>query len=121
MEEGDSTHRQTYVAVLNELGEVYLGRNQLPEVLRLVQRAGEIDDRNGRGGGAGRLVARQNAAVVMMYMGEVRASLAEREIINRRLQEVESAGQESLAYPATMQCCCCVWDVPRRPCRRSRE
>ena len=99
MEDGDSTHRQTYVSVLTELGQIYLGRNQLPQALQMVQRSGEIDDRNGRGGGAGRLIARQNEAVILMYMGEVSASLAAREIINRRLREVESAGQASLAYP----------------------
>jgi serine/threonine protein kinase len=98
MEASGSTHRQTYVAVLTDLGDVYLARNQPREVLRIAQLAGDVHDRNGRGGTAARLVSRQNAAVALSAMGETRAALAEREIINQRVRELESSGEEPFPY-----------------------
>ena len=98
LEVDDNTHSQTYVSILTELGGIYLTRNQPREVLRIALLAGEIHERNGRGDTSARLSARQNAAVALNAMGETRSALAEREIINQRLLDLESLGQEPLAY-----------------------
>lgn len=98
MESSGSTHRHTYTSVLVDLGDVYLTRNQPREVLRIAQLAGEVHERNGRGGTAARLISRQNAAVALVAMGETRAALAEREIINQRVRELESSGEEPSPY-----------------------
>jgi serine/threonine-protein kinase len=98
VEESGNTHHVIYSMVLTDLGEVYLARNQLREVLRITQLIGEIQERNGRGGTSARLMVRQNAAIALISMGEVRAALTEREIINQRVRELESPGQEPFAY-----------------------
>ncbi|MEP7245842.1 MAG: protein kinase [Gammaproteobacteria bacterium] len=99
LESSGNTHRQIYVSVLIDLGSFYLERNQPSEDLRLLQLAGAIEDANGRGGTAARLLIRQNAAVALSSMGEVRAALAEREIINQRMQAFDSAGQQTATLP----------------------
>jgi serine/threonine-protein kinase len=94
LEADNATHLQTYASILTDLGILYFGRNQPRELLRMSQLAGENLDRNGRGGTSGRLIPRQNAATALFAMGEVRASLEERETINRRLLELSSVDQE---------------------------
>ena len=98
IEADDGTYRQTYASILTDLGIVYYSRNQPREFLRIEQLVGEIQDRSGRGGTSGRLIARQNAASALNAMGEVRQALAEREIVNRRLLELSSVDQEPLQY-----------------------
>src|SRR5262249_41869633 len=89
---------EDYVAAMADRGAVYLGRNQLREVLRITQQIGAIHDRNGRGGTATRLIIRQNAALVLADMGEVSGALQEREIIQQHLHDVESPGEEPFPY-----------------------
>ena len=96
--EDDHSTGQTYESVLTDLGILYYGRNRPRELLRIAQHVGELQDLNGRGGTAGRLVARQNAATALYAMGEARASLMERETVNRRLLELSSVDQEPLQY-----------------------
>jgi tetratricopeptide (TPR) repeat protein len=99
LEADDSTHSQTYLSVLTDLGQIYFARNQPREMFRIAELIGAIHDREGRGGTDARLIARQNAASALNAMGETRAALAEREIINRRLLEVDSPDQEPLLIP----------------------
>jgi serine/threonine-protein kinase len=99
LEADGSTHRQAYVSVLTALARIYMDRNQPRDALRLAQLAGDIHERNGRGGTTSRLTSRQNVAVALGAMGETRAELVEREIINQKVRELESAGQEPLFYP----------------------
>lgn len=98
LERDGSTHRPEYVAVLSDLGNLYLARNKLAEALRIEQLTAQIHDRNGRGGTTSRLLARQNIATILSAMGEPGAALAEREMINRRLHEFESSGEETVVY-----------------------
>ncbi|MEN3353947.1 MAG: eukaryotic-like serine/threonine-protein kinase, partial [Betaproteobacteria bacterium] len=98
LELNGSTYRQIYVEVVEGLGEVYLARNQLRDALQIDQLAGRVLDRSGRGATSARLVARQNVAVLLSAMGESRAALAEREIINRDAADVEGPGEEPIPY-----------------------
>jgi eukaryotic-like serine/threonine-protein kinase len=94
MEDSRDTHREMYTNVLNELGAQYIARNRPQDMLRMMQLIGEIHDRNGRGATSNRLATRQNAATALNAMGETRAALAEREIINRRLAEMAGPDEE---------------------------
>ncbi len=98
VEADGSTDRATYVYLLDELGNIYLTRNQPREVLRIDLLVGAILDRNGRGGTATRLMYRQNEAVSLEAMGEIGAALAQREAINQRMHELETPGQEPFPY-----------------------
>jgi eukaryotic-like serine/threonine-protein kinase len=89
LEADGSTQRQTYLSVLSELGQIYSSRGQPRELLRISQLIGETQDRTGRGGTSARVVSRQNAATALNSMGEPRAALAERIIINERLEAIE--------------------------------
>jgi eukaryotic-like serine/threonine-protein kinase len=99
LQHNDGARRPIYVQVLSELGELYLDTSRPAKALEVDLLSGRADDENGRGGTASRLVGRQNAAVALNSMGEIAASLAEREVINRKLVDTESPGQEPLAYP----------------------
>jgi len=94
LEADNETHLQTYASVLTDLGILYNGRNQPQKLLSYARQVGAIQDRYGRGGTSNRLIARQNAASALFAMGEARASLEEREIMNRRLLELSSIDQE---------------------------
>src|SRR6185436_9447257 len=85
--------------ILSNLGGIELSRNRPRETLRMMQRAGEILDRSGRGGTTTRLHMHQNAAVTLTYMGEVSAALAERKIVIERTAQVRPSGHEALVYP----------------------
>jgi len=98
MEAGGITQRMTYTALLTDLGGIYLGRNQPSQALPLLQLVGQIHDRNGRGGTTMRLTTRQNIATLLDAMGEYRAELGEREIINRRLLELSDLQQQPLYF-----------------------
>ncbi len=86
LEDDGATHRQIYTTLLNELGQIYIQRNQPRELLRMMQLIGEIHDRNGRGSTSNRMITRQNAASALTAMGEARVALAQRQEINRYLQ-----------------------------------
>ncbi len=98
VEADGSTDRPTYMYVLDELGNIYLTRNQPREVLRIDRLVGAILDRSGRGGTATRLLYRQNETVSLHAMGEISAALQRREVINRRMRELETPGQEPFPY-----------------------
>jgi tetratricopeptide (TPR) repeat protein len=89
LEADGSTQQQTYLSVLSDLGLIYSSRGQPRELYRISQLIGATQDRSGRGGTSARVVSRQNAATALNAMGEPRAALAEREIINERLQAIE--------------------------------
>jgi eukaryotic-like serine/threonine-protein kinase len=99
LEQHDAAHRPMYVEVLSELGEMYLDTSRPAKALESTRLAGRADDENGRGGTTTRLITRQNAAVALDTMGEIGASLVEREIINKKVLDTESPGQEPLTYP----------------------
>ncbi len=88
LEEEGSTIGDIYVTTLANLGYLYFNTNRLREALRMMQLVGETHDRNGRSATYNRLIIRQNVASVLAAIGEVRAALAEREIINARLREL---------------------------------
>jgi tetratricopeptide (TPR) repeat protein len=98
IEAHDSTHRDIYISTLGQLAGVKMAQNQPSEALRLLQRTGEMLDRTGRGGTMPRLTARQNAAVALSYLGEVRAALVERKIVSERSAEMQPRGQEAVAF-----------------------
>lgn len=98
VEADGSTHHATYIYLLDELGNIYLTRNQPREVLRLDRRIGAILDRTGRGGTATRLMYRQNEAVSLYAMGEISAALAAHEMIQQKVHELETRGQEPFPY-----------------------
>jgi eukaryotic-like serine/threonine-protein kinase len=97
LESAGNTNGGIYVSVLTDLGNIYLVSNRPRDDLRMMQLAGEIEDRNGRGGTITRLATRHNAAVALQAMGEVRAALAELEIILRRWRVLDNAGEEPIA------------------------
>jgi eukaryotic-like serine/threonine-protein kinase len=98
LEANGSTYHASYVYLLDELGNIYLARNQPHEVLRIDRLAGDILDRNGRGGTASRLIYRQNEAVSLTALGEISEALAQQEVINMRMRELETPGQEPFPY-----------------------
>jgi serine/threonine-protein kinase len=99
LETTDNTHRAAYTALLTDLGGVYLDTGRLREALAVQELVAATHDRFGRGGTSARLISRQNRAVILQQMGEVRESYAERLEINRRLPELEPAGSEPLSFP----------------------
>jgi serine/threonine protein kinase len=99
LEDTNNTHTQSYVSQLSDLGSIYLARNQPAEVLRIARLGGEIHEKNGRGATSARLVARQNEAVALTAMGEVKAAFEQRKVIMQRVAELETPGQEPFAYP----------------------
>lgn len=98
LEANGSTSHASYVYLLDELGNIYLSRNQPREVLEIDRLAGDILDRNGRGSTATRLIYRQNEAVSLTALGEISAALAQQEVINQRMRELETPGQEPFPY-----------------------
>ena len=94
LESDGSTHRRIYVAVLNDLGFVYLNSNRPRDDLKLLQLAGAIEDRNGRGGTILRLATRHNIATALYSMGEIRAALTELEYVYKRWQVLEGGEPE---------------------------
>jgi serine/threonine-protein kinase len=93
VEADGSTYRPVYVQILAQLGVLYQSRNQLREMLRVMQLAGELLDRNGRSSTSERLIIRNNVAAALNAMGEIRAALAECEFINQHLAEVGGSAQ----------------------------
>ena len=89
LEASGDTHRQDYLSVLSELSFIYASRGQPRELLRISQLIREQHERNGRGGSSASVAARQNAATALNSMGEPRAALAERVIINERMVALE--------------------------------
>jgi serine/threonine-protein kinase len=98
LEANGNTDHASYVYLLDELGNIYLARNQPREVLRIDRMVGDILDGSGRGGTATRLLYRQNEAVSLNALGEISAALAQQEMINRRMHELETPGQEPFPY-----------------------
>ncbi len=98
LEANGSTYHASYVYLLDELGNIYLARNQPREVLQIDRLAGDILDRNARGSTATRLIYRQNEAVSLTALGEISAALAQQEVINQRVRELETPGQEPFPY-----------------------
>ena len=88
MEADGSTRGTIYGSILTNLGGMYMARNQQREALRMMQLVGETYDRNGRGSTYNRFIARHNVAAVLSAMGETRAALAERKIIDGGLREL---------------------------------
>jgi tetratricopeptide (TPR) repeat protein len=99
--EADGSRRRPdmYVAILSDLGGLYLALNEPQRALEVLERAGEMYDRSGRGGTIGRLAMRSNSAAALTAMGEPRAALAERELIDQRAREIVSSEHELLIYP----------------------
>jgi eukaryotic-like serine/threonine-protein kinase len=98
LEANGSTYHASYVYLLDELGNIYMARNQPRAVLQIDRTIGDILDRNGRGGTATRLLYRQNEAVSLNALGEIGAALAQQQMINRRIHELETPGQEPSPY-----------------------
>lgn len=98
LDDSGSNRPDTYISILGDLGQVYLDRHQPREALQILQRAGDMLEHLGRGGTVARLIVRQNAAIALSSMGEVGASLAEREIINQRARAIASSEHELLVY-----------------------
>lgn len=92
LEQDGSTHRLIYVDVLTELGDAYLAHNELSKSLEMTQLVEQIMVRDGRGGTSSALITRQNQATVLDVMGEPKAALAVREIVNRQVHEIEAPG-----------------------------
>lgn len=91
-------HRLAYAAVLTELGDTYLSRNKLAKSLEITRLIEQILVRDGRGGTSSALITRQNQATILDTMGETKASLAEREIINRQLHSIDVPGPDPYVY-----------------------
>jgi serine/threonine-protein kinase len=98
LEANGRTDHASYVYLLDELGNIYLTRNQPREVLKIDRLVGDILDRSGRGGTATRLIYRQNEAVSLLSMGEISAALVQLQVINQRLHEIETPGEEPFPY-----------------------
>lgn len=98
LETNGRSYDASYVYLLDELGNIYLARNQAREVLKIDRLLGGILDRSGRGGTATRLLYRQNEAVSLITLGEISAALAQQQVINQRLHELETPGQEPFPY-----------------------
>jgi tetratricopeptide (TPR) repeat protein len=94
-----TTQTLAYASLLGDFGNLYFARNQPQEALRVSLLIQDIHERNGRGGTAAGLVARFNVAVALTAMGEIRAALGEREIINQRLAQNGGPANDSVAYP----------------------
>jgi tetratricopeptide (TPR) repeat protein len=92
---GGSVNSQWYCTAVSGLGDVYYALSRPRDMMQLYSACTGASDPNGA---ARQLWVRGTAATGYYAMGEQRAALEEREIIARRVHEVESAGREPLGY-----------------------
>lgn len=76
IEREGETHDRSYTTILSYLAVAYRARGDLSRALDFVQLGGRIHEQNGRGGTRSRLLALNNEAVILWYMGEIRANYA---------------------------------------------
>ncbi len=66
-----------YTSALNDLGYVYYNQGRYADAYAETAEVGAAFDRGGRGGTLGRVIIHENAATLLLKMGEVRAAYAE--------------------------------------------
>ena len=66
-----------YTSVLTDLGYMYYNQGRYAEAYQKTAEVGAAFDRGGRGGTLGRVIIHENAATLLVKMGEVRAAYAE--------------------------------------------
>jgi len=66
-----------YTSALNDLGYVYYNQGRYADAYAVTSEVGAAFDRGGRGGTLGRVIIHENAATLLLKMGEVRAAYAE--------------------------------------------
>lgn len=98
IESTGNTHHPMYTTMLSYLSSIDQQRNDIPAALALNQRALEAHERYGRANTNDYVIVQQNRASMLSQAGEVRESLARRELINRRIREFEPEGLVSVIY-----------------------
>jgi serine/threonine-protein kinase len=66
-----------YTSVLTDLGYVYYNQGRYADAYQKTAEVGAAFDRGGRGGTLGRVIIHENAATLLVKMGEIRAGYAE--------------------------------------------
>ena len=66
-----------YTSALNDLGYVYYNQGRYADAYAMTTEVGAAFDRGGRGGTLGRVIIHENAATLLLKMGEVRSAYAE--------------------------------------------
>jgi eukaryotic-like serine/threonine-protein kinase len=66
-----------YTSVLNDLGYIYYNQGRYADAYATLGEVGAAFDRGGRGGTLGRIIIHENAATLLMKLGEIRAAYAE--------------------------------------------
>src|SRR5581483_2023330 len=66
-----------YTSALNDLGYVYYNQGRYADAYAQASEVGAAFDRGGRGGTLGRVIIHENAATLLLKMGEVRGAYAE--------------------------------------------
>jgi tRNA A-37 threonylcarbamoyl transferase component Bud32 len=85
IEREGETHDRSYTTILSYLAVAYRANGDLPRALEYVQLGGRIHEENGRGQTRSRLLALNNEAVILWYMGEIRANYAIRKRLMAQL------------------------------------
>ncbi|HEY4210261.1 MAG TPA: serine/threonine-protein kinase [Steroidobacteraceae bacterium] len=66
-----------YTSALNDLGYVYYNQGRYADAYAVTAETGAAFDRGGRGGTLGRVIIHENAATLLLKMGEVRSAYTE--------------------------------------------
>jgi eukaryotic-like serine/threonine-protein kinase len=66
-----------YTSALNDLGYVYYNQGRYADAYSVTKEVGAAFDRGGRGGTVGRVIIHENAATLLVKMGEVRSAYVE--------------------------------------------
>jgi serine/threonine-protein kinase len=81
LEHEGATFRPIYTVVLSILNGVYMDQSKLAAAIAVTQKQARMEQQFGRGDTSEHLSTRQNAATLLMMVGEVRQSMADREKI----------------------------------------
>lgn len=92
-------HHPMYTTMLSQLATIHVQHHRLGAAMQAIQESLDTHQRYGRGDTNDYLIAQQNMAVTLSLAGETRESLARRELVERRVRELEPEGLEPLGYP----------------------
>jgi eukaryotic-like serine/threonine-protein kinase len=97
LEQSGQTYRAAYTTVLNDLGGVYNETARLGQAFEMTKLVGATHEQYGRGSTGPRLMALQNQATVLFYMGELQESASVSEDVRQRRLAIQGESSEPLS------------------------